>query len=227
MPYIGNVGDNDTVDTGQLKDGAVTAAKVAADVATQAELDLKAPLANPSFTGNVLVDIDDTVSLGNATYRFKDAYLSGGVYLGGTGAANFLDDYEVGTFTATIADATTGGNTGSTHAGFYTKVGKLVTVRVHMNNITTVGLTAANVLYARGLPFASSADSGNAAQGVVRPDNVNLQGARTFMTTSIGASDTWCWFSACGSAIADTAVDVGDITSGTSDLVVTLTYQAD
>ena len=102
MPYIGNVGDNDTVDTGQLKDGAVTAAKVAADVATQAELDLKAPLANPSFTGNVLVDIDDTVSLGNATYRFKDAYLSGGVYLGGTGAANFLDDYEVGTFTATI-----------------------------------------------------------------------------------------------------------------------------
>ena len=53
MPYIGNVGDNDTVDTGQLKDGAVTAAKVAADVATQAELDLKSPLASPSFTGNV------------------------------------------------------------------------------------------------------------------------------------------------------------------------------
>ena len=53
MAYIGNVGDNDTVDTGQLKDGAVTAAKVAADVATQAELDLKAPIASPSFTGNV------------------------------------------------------------------------------------------------------------------------------------------------------------------------------
>ena len=53
MAYIGNVGDNDTVDTGQLKDGAVTAAKVAADVATQAELDLKAPIASPSFTGSV------------------------------------------------------------------------------------------------------------------------------------------------------------------------------
>jgi hypothetical protein len=53
MAYIGNVGDNDTVDTGQLKDGAVTAAKVAADVATQAELDLKAPIASPVFTGNV------------------------------------------------------------------------------------------------------------------------------------------------------------------------------
>jgi len=56
MPYIGNVGDNDTVDTDQLKDGAVTAAKVAADVATQAELDLKSPLASPSFTGTVTAD---------------------------------------------------------------------------------------------------------------------------------------------------------------------------
>ena len=53
MAYIGNVGAYDTVDTEQIKDGSVTAAKVAADVATQAELDLKAPLASPSFTGNV------------------------------------------------------------------------------------------------------------------------------------------------------------------------------
>jgi hypothetical protein len=28
--------------------------------------------------------------------RFKDLYLSGGVYLGGTVAANKLDDYETG-----------------------------------------------------------------------------------------------------------------------------------
>jgi hypothetical protein len=31
--------------------------------------------------------------------RFKDLYLSGGVYLGGTVAANYLDDYEEGTWT--------------------------------------------------------------------------------------------------------------------------------
>ena len=33
------------------------------------------------------------------TFRFKDLYLSGGVYLGGTGSANQLDDYEEGTWT--------------------------------------------------------------------------------------------------------------------------------
>ena len=45
---------------------------------------------------------DGTNSLGGATYRFKDLYLSGGVYLGGTGSANHLDDYEEGEFTPAI-----------------------------------------------------------------------------------------------------------------------------
>ena len=37
---------------------------------------------------------DATIILGHPSVRFKDLYLSGGVYLGGTGAANKLDDYE-------------------------------------------------------------------------------------------------------------------------------------
>ena len=39
---------------------------------------------------------DGQSDLGSSSYRWRDAYLSGGVYLGGTGAANHLDDYEVG-----------------------------------------------------------------------------------------------------------------------------------
>ena len=42
---------------------------------------------------------DATTNLGAGGDRFKDLYLSGGVYLGGTGAANYLDDYEEGTWT--------------------------------------------------------------------------------------------------------------------------------
>jgi hypothetical protein len=45
---------------------------------------------------------DNAISLGNSGNRFKDLYLSGGVYLGGTVAANLLDDYEEGTWTPTI-----------------------------------------------------------------------------------------------------------------------------
>ena len=42
---------------------------------------------------------DAAIDLGDETRRFKDLYLSGGVYLGGTGSANKLDDYEEGTWT--------------------------------------------------------------------------------------------------------------------------------
>ena len=42
---------------------------------------------------------DDAINLGGGSERFKDLYLSGGVYLGGTALANKLDDYEQSTFT--------------------------------------------------------------------------------------------------------------------------------
>ena len=40
-------------------------------------------------------------TLGSSNNQFKDLYLSGGVYLGGTGSSNFLQDYEEGTWTPT------------------------------------------------------------------------------------------------------------------------------
>ena len=49
MPYIGNVSGFDTVDTEQIKDGSVTAAKVSADVATQSELDAVSAVANAAL----------------------------------------------------------------------------------------------------------------------------------------------------------------------------------
>ena len=72
---------------------------------------------------------DATQSLGNSGTRWKDAYLSGGVYLGGTGSANKLDDYEEGTWTPEIEGTTTAGtyNYGQ-REGYYTKVGNLVTI---------------------------------------------------------------------------------------------------
>ena len=68
---------------------------------------------------------DNKYDLGSSSRRFKDAYLSGGVYLGGTGSANKLSDVETGTFTPDI-------NAGSSVfsytnlQGKYTKVGNLV-----------------------------------------------------------------------------------------------------
>ena len=99
---------------------------------------------------------DDEINLGASGTRWKDLWLSGGVYLGGTGSANKLDDYEEGTFTPTITFGNN--NTGmafSTRGGFYTKVGQLVTVMVEMT-LSAKGSSTGTVKY-EGLPFTAKA----------------------------------------------------------------------
>jgi hypothetical protein len=95
--------------------------------------------------------VSDTKSLGSSAWKFKDLYLSGGVYLGGTGAANLLDDYEEGTWTPAFTNIGTG--TYGVQLGRYTKVGNLVTATFHLD-IDTLG-SASGGLIVGGLPFTS------------------------------------------------------------------------
>jgi len=81
---------------------------------------------------------DAAINLGASNNRFKDLYLSGGVYLGGTGSANKLDDVEEGTWTPTLSE----GTTNSTLKGHYYKVGSVVhfTLRaVYLNERASTG----------------------------------------------------------------------------------------
>ena len=94
-------------------------------------------------------DSNGTIDLGASGSRFKDAYLSGGVYLGGTGAANKLDSYEEGTFSLTIG----GVSGGAFGAGKYVKIGALVHFQWYSNG--TMSVTSATAGFA-GLPFTSS-----------------------------------------------------------------------
>ena len=91
------------------------------------------------------------IDLGYNNGRWKDLYLSGGVYLGGTGSANKLDDYEEGTWTPEIEGTTTAGtyNYGQ-RDGYYTKVGNLVTI---IGTIQGSGGTGAGNLLLVNLPF--------------------------------------------------------------------------
>jgi hypothetical protein len=100
--------------------------------------------------------IDATIDLGQDSRRFKDLYLSGGAYLGGTAAANKLDDYEEGTWTPVLDDGA--GNTTSWAGGvegYYTKVGNMVTAWFKFSSSSTA---VTNRTYTRvtGLPFANS-----------------------------------------------------------------------
>jgi hypothetical protein len=84
---------------------------------------------------------DADTNLGTSSTRFKDLYLSGGVYLGGTAGANHLDDYEEGTFSGTVD--------GSSYDGHYTKVGRIVHISVEITNTTATGNRIAS------LPFSA------------------------------------------------------------------------
>ncbi len=92
------------------------------------------------------------INLGNSSSRFKDLYLSGGVYLGGTGSANKLDDYEEGTFTPNLGGS--GSNPTATYSqqyGYYTKVGRMVYISLRVRASAYSGGSGNLQIY--GLPF--------------------------------------------------------------------------
>ena len=99
---------------------------------------------------------NNVVNLGHSLYRWKDIYLGGGVFLGGTGTANKLDDYEEGTWTPQITDssnnnATMSGSSGN--FGKYTKIGNIVYVSARVQTTSISGLTGSNGAHLKGLPF--------------------------------------------------------------------------
>nr|BAR16764.1 hypothetical protein [uncultured Mediterranean phage uvMED]BAR16836.1 hypothetical protein [uncultured Mediterranean phage uvMED]BAR16938.1 hypothetical protein [uncultured Mediterranean phage uvMED]BAR16977.1 hypothetical protein [uncultured Mediterranean phage uvMED]BAR17105.1 hypothetical protein [uncultured Mediterranean phage uvMED] len=95
---------------------------------------------------------DNTYDLGVSGARWKNLYLSGGAYLGGTGSANKLDDYEEGTFNPTFQQGISV-TSYSAQNGRYTKVGRLVTAEIDLD--VNVGSVNTSHLYIGGLPFTS------------------------------------------------------------------------
>ena len=95
---------------------------------------------------------DGNVNLGYSSSRFKDLYLSGGVYLGGTGSANKLDDYEEGAWSPNIADDT-GVRSTHTNQGKYVKIGSLVFVSARIfggSSFTSTGTPYITLPFAAG-----------------------------------------------------------------------------
>ena len=93
---------------------------------------------------------------------------AGGIQLGGTGAANKLDDYEEGTWTAT----TTGGGTFTigTNSCLYTKIGRQVTAKFNITFSAASGNTA--FITIGGLPFGVANISANYGANPALVDNL-------------------------------------------------------
>ena len=105
---------------------------------------------------------NDAIDLGGNPHRFKDLYLSGGVYLGGTGSANKLDDYEEGTWTPTISSGTF-----TAENAWYVKVGTLITISAKLSGFSDT--SSGNSVTVGGVPFTTKA-SDHTAQGSMIAD---------------------------------------------------------
>ena len=85
-----------------------------------------------------------------------------GIHLGGTGTANRIDDYEVGTWTPTITGYGGGSTqTYSAQVGKYTKIGNLVIAQFRVR-LSAKGNISGNYTFIAGLPFNhSGSDAGS------------------------------------------------------------------
>ena len=71
--------------------------------------------------------------------------------------SELLNDYEEGTFTATLAGFTTSPTVPVTSTSRYTKVGRTVTAQIAFKNVSTVG--ASGPILIQGLPYAAGDDA--------------------------------------------------------------------
>jgi len=105
---------------------------------------------------------DNTVDLGDANARFKDFYLSGGVYLGGTAAVNKLDAYEEGTWSALYKNNTgdtmpVGATTDSNCE--YTRIGNKVYISGYIDTSGGSSVSGAWIVL-DNLPYAPDTSAG-------------------------------------------------------------------
>ena len=156
---------------------------------------------------------DGNYDLGSSSTRFKDLYLSGGLYVGGTGSDNRLDDYEEGNWTPTLNSGTCTVTTAK-----YTKIGNQCTLHFRVTNFSDS--SSATDIQITGMPFAqpSNTETGvGSAYG--ERSNVNKP------TVDIN-SNIIRFRNGFGVSTFDTPLQYSNINDGADfDIIATVTYQ--
>ena len=193
---------------------------------TSSEFGIKPTSVGLVSTNTSGVAQDGAEDLGGSSFRWRDLYLSGGAYLGGTAAANKLDDYEEGTWTP-VYEPETGSFTTltmDTPTAEYTKVGQLVVCRaiVRTDNVDTTG--ASGALRIAGLPFVPDNFGGTASISLATgfASNTPIGGYVDNNSSYVNL----LYRTAIGGATS--TVQVSDMTTGASAdknyLILTITY---
>ncbi len=139
----------------------------------------------------------------------------------GTGTSELFDDYEEGTWTPVVSDATSGGNTGTATVAYatYTKVGNLVHLKARLLNMNTTGMGSGNI-YVQGVPYAADGDGDGLASTSFFTAAANSLGIVPSIDN--GASHIKLKEVVSGGVYIN--ADSSQFASGTADLWITITY---
>ena len=139
----------------------------------------------------------------------------------GTGTSELFDDYEEGTWTATVG-CTGNATTTTTVTAYYTKIGRQVTVSLRdLVDINTTGLSGFLTVT---LPFTCISASVGFI-GALIWDSLTYPAGYDLVFPYVANGGSAMAFAIGGSGIADSLLDVSAVTSGTTDLkYATLTY---
>jgi hypothetical protein len=173
---------------------------------------------SPSITTPTLVG-DVTLSTGNLVIGTDGKGIDFSA-TPGTGTSELLADYEEGTFTPAISCDTPGNLTivyGSRN-GYYTKVGRLVTVNFFVSTSTFTHTTASGNFQLTGLPFTASNATQNLALGGMIFDGITKIGYTQFQP-GIGFGRTYAVIGASGSAVSYATLQITDVPSGGTPFV--------
>lgn len=178
------------------------------------ELALKSPLASPTFTGTV---------------EAADIEVSGGVFLGGTAAANELDDYEEGTWTPEYAPSSGAfaSVTYRSQVGSYQKIGNWVSISFRINtDAISLGTASGNVLIT-GLPFTVK-DNSRAYGGLAVGWSQRFGGEHPDTISPVRNDSRMFAFYRSSSSSQSTSSQVADLNTGANknDLVCAGIYEA-
>mgnify|MGYP001256290555 CR=1 FL=1 len=131
---------------------------------------------------------------GSNTVKFSvdedgDAYVAGGLLVGGTGTANLLDDYEEGEWTAVFNSS--GASFSHTYSkGYYTKIGNRVIYHCHLQ-LDGSNTFSSNYVTIDGLPFTSTSTAGNISVSIAGLRYVDLSSGANFVEGRINNNNNY------------------------------------
>jgi hypothetical protein len=161
------------------------------------------------------------LSFSNTSEKVRILSSGGITFNGDTAAANALDDYEEGTWTPSIADASSGGNENALGGTFnYTKIGNTVHLWGLASNFSTAGLTAGNDVYVTGLPFTS----GSETPCSIWWQNMNINNTGMIVPRILNGYSVIRFDEMVDNTNAE-AMIVSDFASGTVDFRIQATYK--